>query len=165
MIAVNTQRTGPWYSREEGHRERGKGRRERERESKLSLRSASFCFVSLLPLALSSCFEKIMKQAYSTWAKKKPRREKKKKGKERKNEGKKAGAADCSRLYRKIEWGGNSSLRLTAWQEWPNFTAPFAFTCPGHFNVFKLHLTSLAFSPLLHPSLLSPSISPCLPLT
>ena len=41
MIAVNTQRTGPWYSREEGHRERGKGRREREREQTQS----SFCFV------------------------------------------------------------------------------------------------------------------------
>ena len=70
-----------------------------------------------------------MKQAYSTWANRKPRREKKKKGKERKNEAQKAGAADCSRLYRKIEWGGNSSLRLTAWQEWPNFTA------------FRLHLS------------------------
>ena len=40
-----------------------------------------------------------MKQAYSTWAKKKPRREKKKKGKERKNEGKKLEpltVADCT---------------------------------------------------------------------
>ena len=99
MIAVNTQRTGPWYSREEGQRERGEGRRERGRESKLSLRSASFCFVSLLPLALSSCFEKIIKQAYSTWANRKPRREKKKKGKERKTRGKKLEpltVADCT---------------------------------------------------------------------